>query len=60
VTPLFRDDTPTTGQDMFVDTRTAKDLNRGIFNAIVGPRPIGWISTQAAGGRVNLAPPRQR
>jgi flavin reductase (DIM6/NTAB) family NADH-FMN oxidoreductase RutF len=25
------------------------------FNAIVGPRPIGWISTRS-GGRVNLAP----
>ena len=26
------------------------------FNAIVGPRPIGWISTQDAGGARNLAP----
>lgn len=26
------------------------------FNAIVGPRPIGWISTQAANGTLNLAP----
>ncbi|KAF3997857.1 flavin reductase family protein [Glaciimonas immobilis] len=26
------------------------------FNAIVGPRPIGWISTQDALGRLNLAP----
>ena len=26
------------------------------FNAIVGPRPIGWISTQSAVGQVNLAP----
>ena len=29
------------------------------FNAIVGPRPIGWISTKGAaqsGGRINLAP----
>ena len=26
------------------------------FNAIVGPRPIGWISTRAANGRSNLAP----
>jgi flavin reductase (DIM6/NTAB) family NADH-FMN oxidoreductase RutF len=41
---------------MFVDPRTAKDLNRGIFNAIVAPRPIGWISTCAGDGRVNLAP----
>jgi flavin reductase (DIM6/NTAB) family NADH-FMN oxidoreductase RutF len=26
------------------------------FNAIVGPRPIGWVSTQGADGSVNLAP----
>ncbi|RRV15572.1 flavin reductase family protein [Pseudomonas saudiphocaensis] len=26
------------------------------FNAIVGPRPIGWISSHDAEGRLNLAP----
>lgn len=26
------------------------------FNAIVGPRPIGWISTRSASGVLNLAP----
>ena len=26
------------------------------FNAIVGPRPIGWISSQNAEGHLNLAP----
>jgi flavin reductase (DIM6/NTAB) family NADH-FMN oxidoreductase RutF len=26
------------------------------FNAIVGPRPIGWISTRDGQGRLNLAP----
>ena len=26
------------------------------FNAIVGPRPIGWISTRTADGGLNLAP----
>jgi flavin reductase (DIM6/NTAB) family NADH-FMN oxidoreductase RutF len=26
------------------------------FNAIVGPRPIGWISTLSADGAANLAP----
>ena len=26
------------------------------FNAIVGPRPIGWISTQSKAGLANLAP----
>ena len=26
------------------------------FKAIVAPRPIGWISTRALDGRINLAP----
>ena len=26
------------------------------FNAIVGPRPIGWISSHDKAGRLNLAP----
>ncbi len=26
------------------------------FNAIMGPRPIGWISTQNKAGQLNLAP----
>ena len=26
------------------------------FNAIVGPRPIGWISSRDAAGQLNLAP----
>ncbi len=26
------------------------------FNAIIGPRPIGWISTRDTAGRFNLAP----
>jgi flavin reductase (DIM6/NTAB) family NADH-FMN oxidoreductase RutF len=31
-------------------------LRHDPFNAIVGPRPIGWISTISAAGVVNLAP----
>jgi flavin reductase (DIM6/NTAB) family NADH-FMN oxidoreductase RutF len=26
------------------------------FNAIVGPRPIGWVATRGANGSLNLAP----
>lgn len=26
------------------------------FNAIIGPRPIGWISTRGADGSLNIAP----
>ncbi len=31
-------------------------LRHDPFNAIVGPRPIGWISSQSAAGVRNLAP----
>jgi flavin reductase (DIM6/NTAB) family NADH-FMN oxidoreductase RutF len=34
----------------------AHGLAHDPFNAIVGPRPIGWISTVDAAGRANLAP----
>ncbi|MDB5805881.1 MAG: flavin reductase [Betaproteobacteria bacterium] len=34
----------------------AAGLPHSPFTAIVGPRPIGWISTQDREGRVNLAP----
>ena len=28
------------------------------FNAMVGPRPIGWISSRSSAGVLNLAPYR--
>ncbi len=31
-------------------------LKHDPFNAIIGPRPIGWISSRDKDGRVNLAP----
>ncbi len=31
-------------------------LRHDPFNAIVGPRPIGWIATESASGLTNLAP----
>ena len=43
---------------MFYETR-ARDkslLPNDPFKAIVAPRPIGWISTRAPDGRINLAP----
>ena len=43
---------------MFYETR-ARDrsvLPHDPFKAIVAPRPIGWISTRATDGRINLAP----
>lgn len=41
---------------MFIDPLTAPGFKRSIFNAIVAPRPIGWISSVAPDGRANLAP----
>lgn len=40
----------------FYEPRNGHGLPHDPFNAIVGPRPIGWISTQSAAGSVNLAP----
>ncbi|WP_414902113.1 flavin reductase family protein [Sphingomonas flavalba] len=40
----------------FIDLTEPSDFKRGIFNAIIAPRPIGWISTVDASGAANLAP----
>jgi flavin reductase (DIM6/NTAB) family NADH-FMN oxidoreductase RutF len=40
----------------FYDPREGHGLPHDPFKAIVAPRPIGWISTVDAAGRVNLAP----
>jgi flavin reductase (DIM6/NTAB) family NADH-FMN oxidoreductase RutF len=34
----------------------AKGLSHDPLNAIIGPRPIGWISTRGLSGALNLAP----
>ena len=36
--------------------RLGHGLPHDPFNAIVGPRPIGWISTRSGAGGLNLAP----
>lgn len=41
---------------MYIDLETAVDFKRTLFNAIVAPRPIGWISTVSPDGVANLAP----
>jgi len=41
---------------MFYLTDGPHGLAQNPFNAIVVPRPIGWVSTIDAGGSVNLAP----
>lgn len=41
---------------MFYEPRSGHGLPANPFNAIVLPRPIGWITTLNEEGRVNLAP----
>jgi len=40
----------------FYEPRLGHRLPHDPFNAIVGPRPIGWISSRDGQGRLNLAP----
>ena len=40
----------------FYEPAQGHGLPHDPFNAIVGPRPIGWISSRSAGGAINLAP----
>ena len=40
----------------FYEPRQGHGLPHDPFNSMVGPRPIGWISSQDAEGRLNLAP----
>ena len=41
---------------MFYEPRNGHGLPHNPFNAIVVPRPIGWITTLDPDGNVNLAP----
>lgn len=47
-----------TGQDdaHFYEPAKGHGLSHDPFNAIVAPRPIGWVSTRGEDGAVNLAP----
>ena len=40
----------------YYEPRTGHGLRHDPFNSIVGPRPIGWISTTSHSGQNNLAP----
>lgn len=41
---------------MFYEPKNGHGLPHNPFNALITPRPIGWISTRAKGGTDNLAP----
>ena len=47
---------PTTQSPVATAERDLTKLPHDPFKAIVAPRPIGWISTRALDGRINLAP----
>ena len=40
----------------YYEPKSGHGLKHDPFNAIVAPRPIGWISSRGANGNVNLAP----
>jgi flavin reductase (DIM6/NTAB) family NADH-FMN oxidoreductase RutF len=40
----------------FYEPANGHGLKHDPFNAIIAPRPIGWISSRSAAGHVNLAP----
>jgi flavin reductase (DIM6/NTAB) family NADH-FMN oxidoreductase RutF len=40
----------------FYEPKNGHGLKHDPFNAIIGPRPIGWVSTKGADGSINLAP----
>jgi flavin reductase (DIM6/NTAB) family NADH-FMN oxidoreductase RutF len=40
----------------FYEPKNGHGLKHDPFNAIIAPRPIGWISSRDAKGHVNLAP----
>ena len=40
----------------FYEPRLGHGLAHDPFNSIVGPRPIGWVSTRSSAGVLNLAP----
>jgi len=47
----------TTHDDMhYYEPALGHGLPHDPFNAIVGPRPIGWVSTRGQDGSINLAP----
>jgi flavin reductase (DIM6/NTAB) family NADH-FMN oxidoreductase RutF len=42
--------------DYYYEPSQGHGLPHNPFNAIIGPRPIGWIATRGAAGNFNLAP----
>ena len=47
---------PEKADDYYYEPSQGHGLPHNPLNAIIGPRPIGWISTRGASGGFNLAP----
>ena len=46
-----------TAKDLhFYEPKNGHGLKHDPFNAIIAPRPIGWISSRDGSGNINLAP----
>jgi flavin reductase (DIM6/NTAB) family NADH-FMN oxidoreductase RutF len=53
----LRKDANVTERDLhFYEPKNGHGLKHDPFNAIIAPRPIGWISSRDSDGHVNLAP----
>jgi flavin reductase (DIM6/NTAB) family NADH-FMN oxidoreductase RutF len=51
------DEARVTARDLhFYEPKNGHGLKHDPFNAMVAPRPIGWISSRGAKGNINLAP----
>src|ERR1700755_1889270 len=54
---ISQEDCSVTEKDLhFYEPKNGHGLKHDPFNAIVAPRPIGWISSRDAKGNINLAP----
>src|ERR1700755_10050 len=54
---ISQEDCSVTEKDLhFYEPKNGHGLKHDPFNAIVDPRPIGWISSRGANGNGNLAP----
>src|SRR6516162_24567 len=57
MTMLLEEDARVTEKDLhYYEPRNGHGLRHDPFNAIIAPRPIGWISSRDAKGNLNLAP----
>lgn len=52
----FREGSPMSDNTYFYEPHKGHGLAHDPFNALIAPRPIGWISSKDSAGNLNLAP----